>query len=637
MHKELKLPLIFCGPILRKLTPDELVLWWVSPKPFKGRFECSYDDSDRPLFVVDLDEENTRVVKIADQAWVHLLVVQFSTPLSSNKKIQYVLQSEQGGGFEQMLPHLLYQEESKPSFMVKTQLDTIFHGSCRNPHHDSRDSYSGVDRIIGERLSNSDRPALLMLTGDQIYADDVAGPMLHAIHQIIDLLGFPYESFEEAVTMNSRELYESPDTYYRRKEILPNTRVGRKWYTRGGVYPVFTSFFSHNHLISFAEYTAMYLLVWSPVLWKYVQFDDTVVQEQFRSAYRDEQKRIEAFVSDIPAVARVMAHTPVYMIFDDHDITDDWNMTAQWEAAAYGHPFSNQIIANGMAAYWLCQGWGNAPEKFAVEFVNEAEAFLAHPDGEQRQIFTERLFKCENWSFDLPTTPKLVAIDSRTRRWRSETRAANPSGLLDWEALMELQQLLINEKSVILVAPAPVFGVKIIETIQNIVSFFGYPLAVDAENWMAHRGCARTLLQIFKHLKTPRNYVILSGDVHYSFVCDVKIRFRTNSPRIWQITSSGIKNEFPRPLLKWLDRFNQWFYGPYSPLNLFTKRRRMKIRQRIPVGREHRRLIPDSGIGMVELDTSGRPIRIREIYAQGDPLVFAPVKEKDEVSGDRGD
>ena len=218
----------------------------------------------------------------------------------------------------------------------------------------------------------------------------------------------------------------------------------------------------------------------------------------------------------------------------------------------------------------------------------------------------------------------LVGADSRTRRWRSESSPAKSSGLMDWEALMELQQHLINESAVILVAPAPVFGVKLIETIQNVVSFFGYPLAVDAENWMAHKGCAYTLLQIFKHLKTPRHYVILSGDVHYSFAYDVKIRFRTNSPRIWQITSSGIKNEFPRPLLKWLDWLNQWLYGPYSPLNLFTKRRRMKIRERVPSGRQNRRLIPDSGMGMVCLDADGRPTLISEIYADADPLTFVP-------------
>ncbi|MCG8615230.1 MAG: hypothetical protein MI802_03360 [Desulfobacterales bacterium] len=260
------------------------------------------------------------------------------------------------------------------------------------------------------------------------------------------------------------------------------------------------------------------------------------------------------------------------------------------------------------------------------EFYEPFKDALEQPGADAHDEAIDTILNYQKWDFEWPTNPPLIALDTRTRRWRSERNSHYPSGLLDWEALMELQQLLMNETAVILVAPAPVFGVKLIETIQNIVSFFGYPLAVDAENWMAHKGCAYTLLQIFKHLKTPRHYVILSGDVHYSFAYDVKIRFRTNSPRIWQITSSGIKNEFPRPLLKWLDWLNQRLYGPYSVLNLFTKRRRMKIRERVPQGRENRRLIPDSGMGMICLDSEGRPIRIAEIYADANILDFVPGK-----------
>ena len=58
-----------------------------------------------------------------------------------------------------------------------------------------------------------------------------------------------------------------------------------------------------------------------------------------------------------------MAHVPSLMIFDDHDVTDDWNLTADWERCAYGHPFSKRIIGNALVAYLLCQGWGNAPDK----------------------------------------------------------------------------------------------------------------------------------------------------------------------------------------------------------------------------------------------------------------------------------
>ncbi len=98
-------------------------------------------------------------------------------------------------------------------------------------------------------------------------------------------------------------------------------------------------------------------------------------------------------------------------------------------------------------------------------------------------------------------------------------------------------------------SPAPVFGVKLIETIQRIFTSFGKPLMVDAENWMTHPGSAYALLNLFRHPKTPRNFVILSGDVHYSFVFQIELSHKQQSPSIWQITSSGLKNEFPHRLL----------------------------------------------------------------------------------------
>src|SRR5690606_39345065 len=107
-------------------------------------------------------------------------------------------------------------------------------------------------------------------------------------------------------------------------------------------------------------------------------------------------------------------------------------------------------------------------------------------------------------------------------------------------------------------SPTPIFGVKLIEAIQRVFTLLGRPLMVDAENWMAHPGTASVLLNIFGHSGTPEHFVILSGDVHYSFVYDVRLRAHEDHPRIWQITSSGIKSQFPRRLLDWLDRLNRW-------------------------------------------------------------------------------
>ena len=102
---------------------------------------------------------------------------------------------------------------------------------------------------------------------------------------------------------------------------------------------------------------------------------------------------------------------------------------------------------------------------------------------------------------------------------------------------MEMQQALLGAKSVVIISPAPMFGVKLIESIQKLFTVVGKPLVVDAENWMAHRGAANTLLQIWRHSKTPGNYVIFSGDVHYSFVYDIVVRRQKRAPNLWQINS----------------------------------------------------------------------------------------------------
>lgn len=204
---------------------------------------------------------------------------------------------------------------------------------------------------------------------------------------------------------------------------------------------------------------------------------------------------------------------------------------------------------------------------------------------------------------------------------------------MDWEALSEFQQTILDRDSVVVVSAAPMFGVKLIEVIQKVFTFFGMPLMVDAENWMAHRGAASVLLNIFGHSRTPQRFVILSGDVHYSFAYDVSLRHKRNGPRIWQITSSGIRNEFLNALLEWLDRLNRWLYAPWSALNWFTQRRRMRITPRLPQGREAgERLWNHAGVGEVWFDESGPPARIRQLNADGGGTGFVPVPSQDDDS-----
>ncbi|MGE0315129.1 MAG: alkaline phosphatase family protein [Lautropia sp.] len=611
-------------------------------------------------------------------AHLHLLLLELTPaqPLPSDRWIDYALSlrpddagpDPQAGWLDASAwaPDLCHAGRAQPCFRLAPRVRSVLHGSCRKPHFDGGDGLARADRLLAALLADGatdgaakcaadgkvdgkpdgkadgaadDRPAsmpdwpsALVLTGDQVYMDDVAGPMLRAIHGLVARLGLPVECLPGPLDdglADSDDLYAHPAGYYRRETLLPRRRRNRALIDvlfRGVEKPVFTSASAHNHLITLGEMVAMVLLAWSPQPWRLVDLAPPAsLDRKARRRYARERRALEGFVSRLAPVRRLFAHLPVAMIFDDHDISDDWNLSGEWEDVAYGHPFSRRVIGNALIAYALCQGWGNQPEAFDDALLGQLQCALDAPGSAAHELAITRLLAFRRWHFTWPTVPPLMAIDSRSRRWRSSSDPRRPSGLLDWQGLTDLQQALRGHEAVLLVSPAPIFGVKLIEAIQRVFSWLGLSLMVDAENWMAHRGCAYTVLNIFRHPETPRHFVILSGDVHYSFVYDVALRDAPGGPRIWQICSSGLRNAFPPRLLALLDHANRWLYSPRSPLNALTRRRRMRVTPRKPLGTPHgRRLLGGGGVGLVELDPGGQPWRIRQLLDDGTAPEFVP-------------
>ncbi|WP_205547585.1 alkaline phosphatase D family protein [Pseudomonas carnis] len=626
------LPPVLAGPLLRRLEPKRVVLWLVASRELKLVMRLQHAQGS----TLDIHlHAHCQIVPVGRHSFIHLIDVPLTDALPLDVNIHYDLFID-GCGIAQWAPHLLYAGATLPDFVVHGRIHQLVHGSCRKPHHRADDGLLCIDRLLAQAPTVAQRPALLMMSGDQVYADDVAGPMLRAIHELIARLGLFDEYLDGAVVDDSAALYGHRASYYHRADLLPaldSNETLRERFFGGVKKPIFTSSTADNHLVTFAEVIAMYLLAWSPTPWTLISPQPPQLSAQEQQRYAREQIQIDQFRSGLPGVARVFAHLSTLMIFDDHDITDDWNLSAQWEETAYGHPFSKRIIGNALMAYLLCQGWGNQPEVFG-ELVSQTQALANqaqdnHLDATQQDELVTTLLKFQQWHYVLPTTPALVVLDTRTRRWRSEFTLKQPSGLLDWEALSELQQALLDHPSAIIVSPAPVFGVKLIETVQKVFSWCGFPLLVDAENWMAHRGAAQVILNIFRHSRTPGNYVILSGDVHYSFVYQVLIRHRNGGPNIWQITSSGIKNEFPPRLLEWFDRLNRWLYSPRSPLNWFTRRRTMQVVPYIPEHAEAgERLWNSAGIGQVFFNEQGQPQAIYQHNADGKPRTKMMAPEK---------
>lgn len=521
------------------------------------------------------------------------------------------------------LSRYFLQDQHALSFVVPQQLTNVLHGSCRNPHHHAPDALVvASDDLAAKRAANQQRPSLLILSGDQIYADDVAGPMLKAIGKLINTLGIYREPclIDALATIND-------ETLYKRAAHLPMTPWHKRskfelgyWLRQNCAH--FSSMKAANHLVHIEEFIALYLLTYSHYCWQLVALETINFESSdpdLVSKFAGEKAQLIQFVSGLPKVEALLANISTITMFDDHDVTDDWNLTAQWEQNIYSTPVSKRVISNGLLSYLLFQGVGNQGSLCSPKLIHASKQTIESGFIDLGEL-DNQLLGYDQWHYQLATQPKVVVLDTRTHRWRAESDFNEPSGLLDWESLCELEQQLAGEQQVLLVSPAPVFGVKAIEVIQATFNLCGQPLLVDVENWMAHEGAARKLLSIFRREDTPTETIILSGDVHYSFCFSVKERFNAGENRIWQLTASGIKNEFPQSILSKLEWLDNLLYGAYSPLNFFTKRWQMKVKKHRNKS-NHRFLNDTSAISLVEL-SNNKLVSYQLLHGNGERSFF---------------
>ena len=315
------LPPVLVGPLLRRLEPSRLVLWLVGTRPLSLTLRLQ-DVGD-----IRLDAGQCTIIPVGTHAFIHLIDVPLDNALPCDTLIEYdLLIDDAMTGIAEWAPHLLYGEARCPNFVLRSRIDQLLHGSCRKPHHPAADGLLCVDHLLASEHEATERPAMLMMSGDQVYADDVAGPMLRAIHALIARLGLFGEHLEGAVVSDSAKLYEHAASYYHRADLLPalqSNETLRERFFGGARKPIFTSSSADNHLVTFAEVMAMYLLVWSPTPWTLIAPKPPKLIPERRERYALEQTRIDIFKAGLGGVARAFAHLPCLMIFDDHDITDD--------------------------------------------------------------------------------------------------------------------------------------------------------------------------------------------------------------------------------------------------------------------------------------------------------------------------
>ena len=169
---------------------------------------------------------------------------------------------------------LAYDPHDFPSFALPPQdLNhlRLVHGSCRKPHGGTLknaqtptpDQLATLDGLIASSAGDPmERPHQLLLTGDQIYADDCDDKLLASLTDAGNvLLGWS----------GTGEILPSADlTTHAASALAPGTRF--EVITNAG----FTGDDRRSHLLLLGEFFAMYLFVWSDVLW-----NDTMTYDEF--------------------------------------------------------------------------------------------------------------------------------------------------------------------------------------------------------------------------------------------------------------------------------------------------------------------------------------------------------------------
>ena len=251
--------------------------------------------------------------------------------------------------------------------------------------------------------------------------------------------------------------------------------------------------------------------------------------------------RLEWFFRDVPRVRRLLANVPTYMVFDDHEITDDWNISPKWARQTRGNALGRAVIRNGLAACTLCQNWGNDPKAFRPgtmgrRVLDQIVAMFAGATPTSPGPKTAPAEALEGL-FDLkPPTPtaermtwhfryegpgfEVISLDSRTCRGfepegNESTRARfseEATATLLTDEAMRLQvpeqpPVGVNPDGVCLViAAAPFIGYPVVESIvQPLMNLRDIAQAEKPEppflRWKRLEAAAQLTLELFRILK----------------------------------------------------------------------------------------------------------------------------------------
>jgi hypothetical protein len=540
--------LLLAGPILRRAEAERVCVWLVTSSAVEvhGRVFRAGEGGGAGREPIGAGIAET--VALGRRLFVHLVsIIPNDGSFPTDELLAYDIELEDDRGTKGLKDlgltegeaAITYEGFTLPTFFLRGRTPelTLLHGSCRGFRGKGEDALACGDEVVATNVRDlSRRPSALFLTGDQIYGDDVSGPLIKHLTSLgNELLGWD----EDGSIPGLPKLSGIP--VYGRKEMAQQTvKV--------------TSDKSRNHLIGFGEYAAMYLSAWGGI-WptRFPEFEEALTglgvgrlkKMLLRRKYSQELEAIRVTRESFQKVRRLLAHVPTYMIFDDHDVTDDWNLTEEVRRGVKDSPSGRRVVANALAAFWAFQAWGNHPEGFDDSFKKTVAAYLTQDPDVDASTYEEVLWSAKAWWYHAPTNPPAICMDTRTQRGYDSPGGA--PRLLGDEGLQWLKETVEKcgyERGapLIIVSPVPVFGLELQERRQKFLATKIRATKIDLEAWHSNlRGFVEFQKVLIGELGLT-HCLILSGDVHYGFNAKASFETRDGKLQAVQLVSSALRH-----------------------------------------------------------------------------------------------
>jgi len=241
----------------------------------------------------------------------------------------------------------------------------------------------------------------------------------------------------------------------------------------------------------------------------------------------------------------LLATLPSAMIFDDHDVIDDWNTSGTWVRQQRRKAWWRERLIGAYMSYWIYQHLGNlSPDELREEEI--LAALRAH-DGDGQVILREFASRAADdnrstrWSFhrDYGRT-RLVVLDSRAGRIVDDDSAREMFSENQWDWVSER---LVGDFDHLLVASSlPILmsdGLHHLEGWSEATcagawgKAFRWPAEqlrqlVDLEHWPSFRLSFDRLVEELRLVgsgqrgQAPASIILLSGDVHHAYLAEAQ-------------------------------------------------------------------------------------------------------------------